>query len=418
MKRFTYTAFLLLVFGLFLVQAASTPSMAAEMNGVDIHGFASQGYMISTDDVNFMVPETEEGTLEFNEVAINFSSRLSNLSENLTIGAQLMAFDFGNIGNNEVQVDWAYGDYAFSDEIGLRAGVMKMPFGLYNETRKVDMIRPSVFLPSSVYPEMFRESAARLEGAGLYGTLFDSLSYTFVYGQTDLDEESGMAYAYNAYFESLGMPMTVTDIELDASYSAVIHWDTPLTGLKVGASYMAIDFKTYTLEGTFPIPTPVYDNGGNPTGDYVYVPTDIETIMDWETHIVKNFSLEYILDRLTVAAEYNRYESEFTLSGLLIPVPQQSKFISEGYYLQASYRVLDNLEVGAYYSEYYFDKDFDDDEDWQQWLKETCLSVRYDINDSWCAKVEAHKMAGGFLSFYCDPDKHWQMYCAKLSYMF
>ena len=73
---------------------------------LDIHGFLSQGYLQS--DHNNFLADTEEGTFEFREYAINASS---NLTDQLRIGAQLFGRDFGDFGNDEIVLDWGFADF-------------------------------------------------------------------------------------------------------------------------------------------------------------------------------------------------------------------------------------------------------------------------------------------------------------------
>lgn len=437
-ERMRVPAFWFMACMLIFVTPALLP--AAEVGAVDIHGFVSQGYITTTDDVDFMVPETHEGITEFNEIGINFSSRLSDFlpdfSDNLSIGAQLLAFDFGNLGNNEVVVDWAYGDYAVRDYLGLRAGIIKMPHGLYNETRKIDMLRPSIFLPSSVYPEWFRELKTRIKGVGLYGTVFDSLSYQTQYGHVSIDADGGLGKGISDLLESTGL--TVTDIDTDDAYTASFQWETPLDGLRLGASTIHINIKTMDMAGNVDgVPLSVIPSGN------ILASINLDGVLDWEPLDISVASVEYTRDRLTMAVEYIQYDLDFTMTvstdsnvdmavlgaaaaggdpdaqGLiyLLTTPIRTESTAEGYYGQVAYRVLDNLELGAYYSEIYLDKDEKGSDDWTGWLKETCLSVRYDINSNWCAKVEAHNMEGAFLILNND-EKYWQMYSAKLSYLF
>ncbi|MFZ5562533.1 MAG: hypothetical protein ACOZBW_00660, partial [Thermodesulfobacteriota bacterium] len=117
------------------------------MDDIKVHGFISQGYLYSTKDMAFLVDDSYDGSFEFNEMAINFSAAPT---DDLSVGLQLAAFDLGKIGNDEVQVDWAFGDYSFRDYLGFQAGIMKIPFGLYNDVRKIDMVRTSILLPNSV----------------------------------------------------------------------------------------------------------------------------------------------------------------------------------------------------------------------------------------------------------------------------
>ena len=57
------------------------------------------------------------------------------------------------------------------DQLGFRAGRIKLPYGLYNQSRDVDMARTSVLLPQSVYSEVDRELLIAYEGVGLYGNV-------------------------------------------------------------------------------------------------------------------------------------------------------------------------------------------------------------------------------------------------------
>ncbi len=163
-----------------------------EMGGVDIHGFISQGYLKSSDN-NFFA-DSKKGTSQFNEAGINFST---DVTEKLRIGLQFFARDLGDIGNNEILLDWALADYRFRDWLGIRVGNLKFQNGLYNETRDVDMLRTSIFLPQSVYNESWRESTATLQGAGLYGEIplkvLGSLSYGAQYGTVNMPKDGGAA---------------------------------------------------------------------------------------------------------------------------------------------------------------------------------------------------------------------------------
>lgn len=455
MKKYSFAILAFFAVGLLLIQAP----LAAEINGVNIHGFVSQGYLQTTNGVEFLVPETDEGTAEFSEIGLNFSTQLSGLSENLSIGAQLLAFDFGYLGNNEVEIDWAYGDYAFADELGVRAGIMKTPHGLYNETRKIDALRPSIFLPTSVYPETMREAMSRTEGAGIYGTLFDSLSYQFMAGHNRISDDGGVAQMFNNEFGGLGL--AVTDIDTDETYSAALVWDTPLDGLKFSATMLHTKMGLTTMGGAtpFPVPQPVVDpvDPLNLVG-ISWAPLALEANIDWEPTETAVASVEYQRDRLTLAAEYIEYDYEFSidvnafgnpaydttlLKQMAAADPVNLGYLSSvayaidtvtvrkatqvGYYGQVAYRILDDLEIGTYYSVMYADKDDRNGSDLvafgqprtAAWLKDSCLSARYDINSNWCAKLEGHYMDGTYLTVNNTGDaRYWELYCAKLSYMF
>jgi hypothetical protein len=88
--------------------------------------------------------------------------------------------------------------------------------------------------------------------------------------------------------------------------------------------------------------------------------------------------------------------------------------------------VLNPLEIGAYYSELYWDEGDHNGHDyarihnqpyWGSWLKDKCLSVRYDFTPNWCAKVEGHLMDGAFMAFN-KTNRNWALYAAKVTYNF
>ncbi|MCP4404356.1 MAG: hypothetical protein GY801_44530 [bacterium] len=111
---------------------------AFDSDGIEIHGFASTGY-IKTDQNNYLVL-SEDGSFEFNEAGLNVTT---SLSENIRVGMQLFSRDLGDVGNNNIELDWAFLDYQRNEALGLRLGRIKIPMGLYNDTRDDDMLRTS-----------------------------------------------------------------------------------------------------------------------------------------------------------------------------------------------------------------------------------------------------------------------------------
>ncbi len=159
-----------------------------ELNNVGIHGFISQGYIQST-DYDYSGIKTEDGSFEFNEMGINFST---TPAEGLRLGAQFFARDFGELGNDGIEIDWAYGDYRVNNYFGVRAGKVKIAMGLYNETRDVDAVRTSILLPNAIYVEQNRDVYAGIKGVGAYGELPGGFSYQLAYGVGGVSEDSNL----------------------------------------------------------------------------------------------------------------------------------------------------------------------------------------------------------------------------------
>ena len=181
----------LAAFGLFAM-----PAGAMTTAGVDVHGFISQGFLYS-DEYNYLAHNSTDGSFEYNEFGINFSK---NLTDKLRMGIQFFSRDIGDAGNNKVTVDWAYGDYRFQDWFGLRAGRIKLPLGLYNETRDVDMLRTSIVMPQSIYGDLSRDTMIAANGTGLYGDVnlgaAGNANYQFVVGALTSDYDSGLGKSH------------------------------------------------------------------------------------------------------------------------------------------------------------------------------------------------------------------------------
>jgi len=106
-KKIVVTLFVILAGGLW-GKSPSAEELAQERDRIDVHGFLSQGFLQS--DRNNFYAKTKAGTFQFNEFGINFATELT---DRLRTGLQLLSRDLGNIGNNKVDIDWAYAEDSF-----------------------------------------------------------------------------------------------------------------------------------------------------------------------------------------------------------------------------------------------------------------------------------------------------------------
>ena len=356
-----------------------------EYGNVEIHGFLSQGF-IQSDKYNFWTADTEDGTFEFNEMGLNFST---DLTDNLRFGVQLFAKDLGDIGNDAVVIDWAYADYRFRNWLGIRIGKVKRPTGLYNQSRDIDAARTSIFPPTSIYNDKFRAAALSSKGAGLYGLLPARFEYQLTYGAMDIPPDSpAIAQATNAMSE------TAEKTRVENSTNFQLLWNTPIQGLLIGGTILDYDFDVIT-------PSPVLRFFG-----YHYI-----------------YSIEYINKNINISAEYKSGKDKFEYNGTEI-----TDNSPEEYFAQASYRFTDFFELGTSYSVTYPDKDDRDGDKQiakgnpaaQGWLRDITISTRVDLNDFWIVKLEAHGMDGLYQVEYTDanPSKRWFLYAAKTTFTF
>jgi len=115
------------------------------------HGFLSQG-LVYTDN-NRVFGDSENVSLDFREMGVNGSAKLL---PNLLLSAQGVYRAAGASDTQEGRLDFAQLDYnqPLLDSklvLGARGGRVKIPFGLYNDTRDVLWTRPTVLLPQSIY---------------------------------------------------------------------------------------------------------------------------------------------------------------------------------------------------------------------------------------------------------------------------
>ncbi|HSR97402.1 MAG TPA: hypothetical protein VLM79_10150, partial [Kofleriaceae bacterium] len=144
--------------------APEPAAVAPRTPRVQIHGFVSEGAFAST--ANDYLGSDSRASLELFEAGINFST---DVADRLRAGIQLFARDVGSLRDDAPKIDWAYLDYRWRPWLGLRAGVIKMPFGLYNEYVDIDAARLPILLPQSVYPVRDRDVLLSHTGFSIYG---------------------------------------------------------------------------------------------------------------------------------------------------------------------------------------------------------------------------------------------------------
>lgn len=381
--------------------------------GVDIHGFLSQGYLKS-DDNNYLA-NTEDGSAEFTELGINFSKEF----DKLRIGLQLLSRDLGDFGNNEVELDWAVGDYRFNEKVGLRVGKVKTPVGLYNQERDLDMLRIPVLLPASVYDEGARDINNTYQGIGFYG-FFDlqvagELEYELFYGGLNVDENSVYVRGIKTLIEN-GIPgSTLSDFTISPEYvaGAALRWNTPFEGLRIGGTYRTAEADVSAAVNSEFIP-----------GGQAFYNADVTKNAVWVA------STEYTWNDLVLTAEYSENKID-TLAGVIgMGPPDKGTLHSSGWYAQASWRFNEWFAASLYYSEYYPDKDDKDGDeevadgnpDYYGWQKEIVPSLRFDIGYNFIIKAETHFINGAAQVYdFNNPsgrEKDWILYILKASFNF
>ena len=321
---------------------------------VDLHGFVSQGLLLST--ANDYLAKSHRGSVEFTEAALNVSR---SFGHHLRIAMQLFSRDLGPLGNYRLRFDWFLLDYRHADWLGLRVGRVKVPFGLYNDTSDYDPARVQVLLPQSVYPTTSRDFILAVTGAEVYGRAplgpAGALEYRLYGGTTFVD-----------LADSSGTPgLTVTSVDVPYTAGGRLLWE-PIEGLRLGGSVLAtkIDFSAQAGSMSVALRLPA---------------------------VLWVASAEYAHLRYRFAAEYSRWlvDLESSQPALVPPVSRES----ERGYVSGTYETSDWFALGLYYS-----LDFPDvshrDGRRDRYQHDVAASVRIDLHPHWLLKLEAHFMNG------------------------
>jgi hypothetical protein len=371
------------------------------MPPIDFHGFASQGYIVNSGNDDYLGGKSSQGTFDFREYGVNASMAY----DKWRIGAQFFGQKLGQYGDDEIKLDWGTVDYQAAQWFGLRAGRVKTPRGLYNETLDLDSTRAFVLLPQSVYDARLRDFQASFDGGMAYGNIemgkAGSLDYKAFGGNIPMSTSSGASDYFN-----VDAPFPNLAIHMDDAFGGSLFWNTPVQGLRIG--YSASDYQNlYTLRSV-PGVGNLYKNAPN--------------------YVRQLASVEYTRGDWVFAAEGGFDNAKYNVG---VPGGAPSIYLYQNnfyYYASATYRVNHWLQLGSYFSYTH----------WQQRnvnatvstpnlnQADTALSARFDITDYLIFKIEAHYMqgAGEVFSMPSDPQPlagrtdSWAMLDAKVTLSF
>lgn len=344
-----------------LVLLAQRPAAAAgltlpgQLAELQIHGFISQGFLLTS--ANDYLAHSSEGSFEFTEIGLNFTLPAT---DRLTLGLQIFSHDLGPVGDYRATLDWYSLDYHWRDWLGIRAGRVKLPFGLYNDSSDIDAARTSVLLPQSIYPAQNRDFLLAQTGGEVYGYrdlgAAGGLDYRLYGGTIFLDVK-----------QQPGSPFTVVDLNVPFVAGGRMLWVPPIEGLRLGGSLQFLRLETHLL----------------PASSSSSVAVNLP-VMLWVA------SVEYTVRDLLFAAEYSRWRVRAQSSNPAM-FPESLTFSERGYAL-TSYRVNSWLQAGAYYSVLFPNTNQRGGFAGRQ--LDAALTLRFDVNAYWLVKVEGHYMHG------------------------
>lgn len=387
-----------------LTLTTSVSLAAVTWHDVQIGGFASQGFLTNTGHNDYL-GDTSDGTFDFREYAINASYATGKFR----VGAQAFGQKLGAYGDDKIKLDWAIVDYQAAQWFGVRAGRVKMPRGLYNEALDLDSVRPFVLLPQSVYDARLRDFNAAFNGGMVYGNIglghAGSLDYRAFYGDIPMSTSSGASDYFNN-----DAPFPNVSIGMDAVQGGTLFWNTPIDGFRTGYSYSAFQDFTVLRDvalGTFNLVL------------YKSAPT-------YQRHL---FSVEYTHGDWTFAAEGGWEQATYDIGVPTMAPTNWVDFKTTYGYLSVARRINSWLEVGSYVSH---SRDVSTLRPVATIdipvLTQTdyAVSARFDVNEHFLFKLEAHYMDGAGKIFdlpshpqpFARRDDSWLLLAAKATLSF
>ncbi len=205
------------------------------------------------------------------------------------------------------------------------------------------------------------------------------------------------------------LPANYYKFEIEPQFILRLDWEppTPFRGLKL--FYTVGDFRIQSYA--------------------TFVGMDIKISMDRSFYFI--CGIEYSWESLVFSFEYYHCNSGYfgtnvDTGDLLFSF---DKAPIDGGYASLTYRFFSWLEIGGYYTYYYPNSDDKKGKDEyvtksNAWFKDTCLSIRFDLNEYWIFKLEGHLIDGTAIMFGSDQDdpkditEEFIVFAAKLSFMF
>jgi hypothetical protein len=282
---------------------AMTPTYAADANDfLEIHGFGGWAFG-DTDGYRFLVG-TGDGSYDNAQMALNFNAQPA---DRFSVVGQVR-FDATG-GDDEVELDYAFAGWAFSDALELRIGRVKHPFGVYGEIFDVGVLRPFYLLPQSIYGAN-GFTARAYNGVGITGfRAFGGWDLQYDVYTGEIEGDFVVPGLLSTQPELLTTPEVEVGFEVDETLGFRLNLGTPIQGLSFGLS---------AYQGQETLGLDLVDDG------------DRKTVVG---------SVEYLGNALTVRSEYGHLEDK-------------GAFEETGGYLEVAYRINDHWQLAARYDDF------------------------------------------------------------------
>lgn len=369
---------------------------------LQVHGFASQAFIKTSDDNDVFGNSSGNGNFGFTEIGMN---ALLRPLPRLQLSAQGLSRRAGAGTSATPRLDFAFADYRlFSQEtnqFGIRIGRLKNPFGFYNDTRDVAFTRPSILLPQSIYFDRVRNVALSADAVQLYG-------------ETSHAE-------YGSFSTQFGVVRPIVGDK---------DTETALVGKAPGNLSPDLSF----------IGRGIYETNG---GRFRLALSGILMNINYDPALNDMLSPGSIqFTPIYLSAQYNAERWSLTSEYALRPFRYKNfnntfldgqDFTGESFYFQGVYRFNPKWEALLRYDVLFTDRKDRDGKEWaaatgqpsySRFARDITVGLRWNVTPAFMLRTEYHRVNGtAWLSTLDNPvpgdtSQHWNLFAVQASYRF
>ncbi len=379
--------------------SVSAAADSATPSRIHLQGFAAQALVGSTHN-DFFGDSADGVSHDFTEAGLHGTWQVA---DTLRVSGQLLYRRAGETDRDGLRLDYAHADWRLHQDatrqFGVRVGKVKIPYGLYNETRDVPSTRPGILLPQSVYFDNSRSLLIAAPGAFAYGGGVHNWGTTeWRIGAIRPDFDSA-AVEYN--FLGRDLP---GKLKGQHAYGAQFRWDSP------GDTALALTYANARAEYAAATPDPFRD------GD-----VDFSNLM---------VSLQHRFDTLTLTTEYGRPKVRLRDFGMPLP---DSAYPLETFYAQAEWRFSPDWELLVRHDVFYRDRKDRNGHAFEaatglpahnMYAHDTTLGLRWDTTPNVMLRAEYHRVNGtGWLPGPDNPnilarERDWDLWLVQAAWRF
>ena len=384
-----------------MLMSALIMSSSALAEELSIKGFVAQGITQSSDS-NF-INDDGDVSLELTEIGLNTSYRLT---PSLRLAGQVVYLNGANRYPEGPRLDYLFLDWnavnSLDWQANIKLGRIKNYHWAYSATRDVPHTRPTIFLPQSIYFDVFRDVALASDGASFsVQTSGDSgvWELNWSYGKSSISEEQT---------KNLLNEFATGDLKQKYDHQMSMRWQLSEAPFELGFSLLDSQFDYHSG-----INDPFTDGGASTKRLMLYMRYDAE---NW------NLVSELLRERVV-------------FENLLFP-GFVNNATAEGGYVQGQYRLSEDISLVARLD--VFDRDRKDRRGraieeltagivpgYFSYQDTATLGIQWDIDTQWRLQAEYHRVKGtGRLAPVLSPNiqinkqKYWDVWAMQLMYWF